>query len=212
MTTNNLFKILNKNGNFLFISTSEIYSGLKNKPDEEMIGNCNSNHPRSTYIQSKILGESIVNLYKNKGLNAKSVRLCLAYGPGNKKKDHRVLYQLIQKGLNSNKINLLDNGMAKRSYIYILDAIKMIINIFFFGKSNIYNVGGVKVLTIKKLATLISKKLNVNLIIPKIKIPLKSAPDLAVVNIEKYKHEFGNYKFTNIIKGLEKTIAWQKLL
>jgi nucleoside-diphosphate-sugar epimerase len=89
---------------------------------------------RAPYIFSKLSGETFLNILRNKyKINTKSVRLCLAFGPGNKKNDNRAMYEIINKGLLKKKIILNDSGLDRRSYIYILDAIKMIINIFFFG-------------------------------------------------------------------------------
>ena len=77
-----------KKGGFLYLSTSEVYSGINKQNFEDKIGNSNTNHIRACYIQSKLAGETLVNIFKRKfNINAKSVRLCLAYGPGNKKKD-----------------------------------------------------------------------------------------------------------------------------
>ena len=108
----------NKKGGFLFLSTSEVYSGINKQNYENKIGNTNTNHLRSCYIQSKLAGETLVNIYKKKTkLNAKSVRLCLAYGPGNKINDKRVIYQFIEKALKNSKINMLDAGLDKRSCV-----------------------------------------------------------------------------------------------
>jgi len=204
---------LKKRGIFLFLSSSEVYFGLKNKPKESDIGKINTSMDRAAYIFSKLSGETFLNIYKKKyNLNTKSVRLCLAFGPGNKKNDNRVIYELIKKGLIKKKISLQDNGTSMRSYIYILDAMKMIINIMFFGKHSTYNVGGNKLISIKKLGKEISKILKCPFESSKNKVKNLSAPQIASVNSELYKKEFGSLSYKNFNTSLKKTIEWQRFL
>ena len=98
-TTFCLFDKLKKDGKLLFLSTSEVYSGLTNPPHKESeIGSTNTTHPRSCYIEAKRCGEAICNAYRTKGVKAKSARLSLAYGPGTKQNDLRVINSFIPKG------------------------------------------------------------------------------------------------------------------
>lgn len=204
---------LKKKGIFLFLSSSEIYFGLNNNPKEDKIGKISPGMDRAPYIFSKLSGETFLNIVRKKyGLNTKSVRLCLAFGPGNKKDDDRVIYELIKKALLKGKISLRDDGSAVRSYIYILDAFKMIINIMFFGKKNTYNVGGDKLISIKKLGMGISDILKCSFKIPKNRIKNVSAPQLASVDTELYKKEFGVLNHKHFKASLKKTIEWQKFL
>jgi len=120
-TTFYLFDKLKKNGKFLFLSTSEVYSGLANPPHKESeIGTTNTTHPRSCYIEAKRCGEAICNAHREKGVQSKSARLSLAYGPGTKPNDLRVINSFIQKALQG-KRELLDQGEAKRTYCYKSD-------------------------------------------------------------------------------------------
>ena len=206
---------IKKNGRFLFLSSSEIYSGLNGKVNEQQVGLTNTNHPRACYIESKRGGETILNLYK-KDLKYKpiSARLCLGYGPGIKKDDERVLHQFIEKALKTKKIKMLDDGKSLRSYIYILDLLKMLTNILFFGKKDLYNIGGKKIITIKGLAKEISRILNVDFETPKINSINKigKPPKNAFVSIDSYESEFGKIKLLDIKDGLKRTINWHKLL
>ena len=216
LNTSVLKKLLektNKKGSFLFLSTSEVYSGINKQNYEYKIGNTNTNHLRACYIQSKLAGETLINIYKEKfKLNAKSVRLCLAYGPGNKIRDKRVLYQFIEKALIKSKINMLDSGLEKRSYIYILDAIEMLINILFKGKGDIYNVGRKEIINVHFLAKEIAKLNKAKLIIPPKKKSNMGAPKRATVSIKKYENEFGKKNLIKLKTGLKLTLEWQKKL
>jgi UDP-glucuronate decarboxylase len=207
----NLIKNLKSNGNFFYLSSSEIYSGLKGNIKEDKIGTINTDHARGGYIFGKLAGETLLSIFRKiKKLEYKIIRLCLAYGPGTKINDTRVLNQFIENSFVKKKIQLIDDGKDIRKYIYITDALKMILNICFFGKNHIYNVGGKKRISINKLANVIGKIQNRKVIIKKNYNEKKSSPKNAFVNINKYEKEFGIFKMTQLEKGIKNTIDWQK--
>ena len=209
-----LIRRTKSNGNFLYLSSSEIYSGLNGMVNENQVGNTNTDHPRSCYIESKRGGETILNIYKKKlSIKAKSARLCLAYGPGTKKGDARVLNQFIEKGLSKKNITMNDSGTAIRSYIYVADATKMLLNILFFGKHSIYNVGGKEKISIKKLANKIGKILKAP-VMESSKIYSKKigSPKHAMVDIGLYEKEFKKMSLTKLDEGLRNTIEWQRIV
>jgi nucleoside-diphosphate-sugar epimerase len=207
----NLFKYLNPNGKFLFVSTSELYSGLDYENiTEEQIGITNTNHPRSCYIEGKRCGEAICYSYIDKGFDIKIIRLSLAYGPGTKKNDGRVLNSLIQKGLTENSIRLMDSGDAIRTYGYITDIIEMFWNILLFGKEILYNVGGKSITTILELARLIGFELNKKVIIPNVSQEILGNPKFVNISLNRYLSEFKKENFISLKDGIEKTIKWQK--
>ena len=79
--TATLLQKLRPGGAFLFLSSSEIYSGLKKSlVNESDIGTSTPLHPRSSYIEGKRCGEAICNAYRAQGVRAVSARLALAYG------------------------------------------------------------------------------------------------------------------------------------
>ena len=213
VATFELFKHLKKNGSFLFLSTSEVYSGLIKPPfNESQMGNTNTTHPRASYIEGKCIGETICNEYRKLGVDAKSARVSLVYGPGTKPKDARVLNNFIEKALTKGEIELLDRGEAKRTYCYISDAAEMFWKILFFGKEPLYNVGGTFRVTIAELAQLIAKQTGVPVKFPKVSRGLRSAPDDVYLDLTKIKKEFKKVNFTPLDKGLKTTIEWQKKL
>lgn len=207
-----LIKKLKENGKFLFISSSELYSGLNNSPfNEKQIGNTNTNHPRSCYIEGKRCGEAIINSYRNMGIDAKSARLSLAYGPGTKEGDKRVLNSFIDKALKGD-INMMDEGKSLRTYCYVSDAVYIMWKILLEGNDAVYNVGGKSKTTILELAELIAKELNVKIILPKITQSLSGAPDSVSLDMTKFEDEFGKIEYTQLEDGIKKTIEWQKQL
>ena len=207
-------RVLTQNGRFLFVSTSELYSGLSNPPFSEMqIGTSTPNHPRACYIEAKRCGEAIVNVYRKKGYNATSARLSLAYGPGTRPGDRRVLNNFIEKALVEKEIRLLDKGDAKRTYCYVSDAVYMMWRILLEGKECVYNVAGRSTVTIADLAHLVGKISGVNVVFPdKDEDGMPGAPEDVRLDISRFSSEFGMREFIDLEKGLTNTIDWQRSL
>lgn len=217
LNTTAVFVLLEKllpGGRFLFVSSSEVYSGLTDTPfSENQIGTTNTTHPRASYIEAKRCGEVICNAYRDTGIAAKSVRLSLAYGPGTRVGDKRAIYTFIEKGLKEKEIRLLDRGEAKRTYCYISDAMYMMWRILLEGKDSIYNVGGTSTTTIAELAQLIGNLLAVPVITaPETGGSMMGAPDDVCLDLAKFTNEFGPVNFINLQKGVARTVDWQKSL
>jgi nucleoside-diphosphate-sugar epimerase len=210
--TKYLLNQLKNNGKFLFISSSEIYNGneLFNITENE-IGKTNTDHPRACYIEGKRMGETICNIYKSMGNDIKIARLSLAYGPGTKKGDARVLNSLIEKSIKNDYLTLLDKGDAIRTYCYITDVVEMFLNILLNG-NGLYNVGGISKLSIFELANKISSSFSKKVITPEIEESLSGSPKIVNISIEKYLNEFNKKSFISFDEGLKNTIEWQKKL
>lgn len=211
--TNNLLEHLNKDGRFLFISSSEVYNGLEyDSITEDMMGSTNTNHFRSCYIEGKKCGESICHAFVDDGYNVKIARLALAYGPGTRMDDERVFNTFIKKGLMEKNIVLLDHGTSIRTYCYITDAVEMLWNICLHGRYVVYNVGGVSRTSIYDLAATVGKSLNKEIILPEFQQPLLGNPKLVNISCNRYLQEFNKTDFTHLNVGIEKTIEWYKSL
>jgi nucleoside-diphosphate-sugar epimerase len=191
---------------FVFISTSEIYSESEGNSESDKIS-INPDNSRNCYILSKLFGEALLN-FNTSNIDHKSIRLCLCYGPGFKKDDKRVLSEFIIKGSINKEISLLDEGSALRSYIYVDDCIDGILNISSKGKHNLYNIGGKDLVTIKELAESIGKILGCPVKLGDQKNKLANSPNKAYVDISRYESEFGILNKTNLETGLQKCIEW----
>ena len=210
--TISLLNKLNPGGKFLYISSSEVYSGLARIPYSEAdIGTTNTTHTRSCYIESKRCGEAICNAYRQKGVQAKSARLALAYGPGTRTGDRRVLNVFIEKGLRGS-IALRDAGKAKRTYCYVADAVEVMWSILLMGKESVYNVGGESRTTIADLATKIGGIIGVPVVFPEQDEDIEGAPDDVLLDMSLVRREFGKDDYIPLTKGLGRTIEWQRAL
>lgn len=212
MTTFELFEKILPNGKFLFISTSELYIGLSNPPFKETdIGTTNTNHPRACYIEAKRCGEAIVNAYREKGVDAKSVRLAATYGPGTRLDDKRVISSFIQKAFNG-EISLIDQGKANRAYCYVSDAVEIMWSILLHGTEPVYNVGGIYRMTIAELAQMIGDIMDVPVIFPSVPKELRGAPEEAWLDMSKVRNEFSKIDYVPVDAGLMRTIKWYNVL
>jgi len=201
-------------GQFLFISSTEVYSGSIVSPyREDQIGVTNTSHPRSCYIEAKRCGEAICNAFRGLGVDAKSARLCLAYGSGTRPGDSRVLNSFIERGIRNKVIALLDRGEATRTYCYVSDATYMLWRILLEGSAPVYNVGGVSTITIADLARLVGRLLDVPVQIPQAaKDGMIGAPSDTRMNLDRFESQFGKVEFVDLPVGVRRTVEWQKAL
>ena len=205
-----LLKHLQDDGTFLYLSTSEIYSGSDNYSNTELdIGSIPIQSPRSAYIYGKIFGE-VALLQMREKFRIRIARVALSYGPGTKLNDSRVLNQLISQGVNEHRVELADAGNAFRTYCYVRDTVEMLLKVAFSSESEIYNIGGDSSLTIRELGFEIARILGVPFNFPSKIESYLDAPNRVKLDISKYQNEFGPMRFVNMSEGLKKTIEWQR--
>lgn len=173
-----LFTKIKPGGNFIYLSSSEIYgSTAENVFTEKTPLSIDQNNPRSCYTTSKIAGELIVRELSNlKEINGISFRLSSVFGPGVKRGDTRVMSQLIDRALSKNVIELLDDGSTFRTFCYIEDAIALMLNSVIYAKFPLLNIGGNSETTILELANAIGKRFNVPVIPGKSSEGIQGAP------------------------------------
>ena len=198
---------LKKNAKFIYLSSTEIYSGNEKKCTEESAGLTGSTHTRSCYIDSKRFGESYVVNCINEYL---IFRACLIYGPGAKINDERVLNQVILRSIRDKKINIYGGLNQLRSNLFISDAVIMIVKTVSKIKNKIFNLNNHKMIKLGKIFSMIAK-------ISKKKLynhESKMAGSPKVIRISNGKIlKTINYKISVGIKeGLLRTIEWYKYL
>ncbi len=205
-----LSKFLSPKGTFVFLSTSEIYSGSNAKPSLETdLVKLSIMNPRAAYVYGKLFGEVALLQIKNEH-RIRIARISLSYGPGTRLGDSRVLNQLIHRGITERKVELLDSGVAIRSYCYVRDTLEMLLNVALLGTSEIYNIGGKSQTSIRDLGLEISRILQVSFR-PEDEIhSYLDSPKQVEMDISKYEAEFGRIKFIELNEGLQRTISWQR--
>jgi nucleoside-diphosphate-sugar epimerase len=208
-----LIEKTNPSGDFIFFSSSEVYSGNpKFTYNEFDIGTTTTTHPRAPYIEGKRTGETLTHIAgSTMDINSKSLRIALIYGPGAKSDDQRVLYSFIRQALQSKQIAMKDPGQAIRTYGYVLNAISQILAVTFFGEKGIYNIGGDSRITILELAHLVASITNASVIVPEeLGAFLKEAPSNVELDLSKVLNLGHQIPFVSMRDGLSTTINWMK--
>lgn len=130
---------------FCFVSSVEVYGenrGDVEKFDEKYLGYIYCNTLRAGYPESKRLGETLCNAYKQTyGLDFVIPRLSRVYGPTMLLSDTKAISQFIKKAAAGEDIVLKSEGTQKYSYTFVTDAVSGILNIMLCGESGeAYNV------------------------------------------------------------------------
>jgi UDP-glucuronate decarboxylase len=197
-------------GVFLFLSSSEVYSGLDEKNyREDRIGTTTPSHPRAPYIEGKRGGETISQiLFREKRIKSISARVSLAYGPGFRSGDSRVLNSFIENAVLRKEISMIDGGEAIRTYCYIPDAIFQLWKIITSGTKPTFNVGGTSRTSIRNLAEIIADQTGSLLLIPEISSPILGAPTDVSVDLSEILQLCGDLELTSLEDGIRQTIYW----
>jgi UDP-glucuronate decarboxylase len=207
--THDLLKGLEKDGRFLFVSSSEVYSGLIGFVDESQIGRTNPYHPRSSYIEGKRCGEAICSAYYQTGVKARSARLSLAYGPGTRNGDKRAMSQFIEQALTTGVIRMNYSGRERRTFCYIRDAVEILWQICLNGTGQVYNVGSPVTASMYEVVQMIAKITNSKFSSVDTE-ELPGSPEGFEMNIHLAEQEFYKHYYVGLEQGLRKTIEWQE--
>jgi UDP-glucuronate decarboxylase len=194
------------NAKFLFLSSGAIYGDQVNAYpavlhiEETDYGKSTPYSIRAPYIESKRLGETLCNLY-----HQKVARLGYIYGPGNC--EGRVMSDFIDSAVINKNIHIMTDGSETRSYCYITDALKMMLNVLLKGNNSPYNIDGDSIISIKSMAELVAKYFGITCEAGHC-IPQLGAPMATKLDNRKVCTEFNITKFVPFEDGLNKTIEW----
>jgi dTDP-glucose 4,6-dehydratase/UDP-glucuronate decarboxylase len=208
-----LLEKLRPKGKFLFLSSSEVYSGSPETPyREDSIGTTNPSHTRACYIEGKRCGEAICHAIRRQGNDIKIGRIALTYGPGTRTDDVRVLNTLIRQALIHRRIDLRDQGAATRTVGYVTDVVELLLHVLISGREATYNVGGTSKITILALAKMVGRILDVPVTTPDDDSDPTGAAAEVDLDLSRACGEFGKHDFVSLEDGLLRTIEWQKQL
>ena len=215
--THELLKLAEKNNAaFLFASTSETYGDpLEHPQREEYRGNVSTNGPRSVYDEAKRFGETLTAYYyRDKGLNARIIRIFNTYGPNMHLEDKRMIVNFIIAALHNEPITIFGDGTQTRSLCYVDDLVEGMMRLMFGEntKGQIVNIGNPEehtVLDYAKLVKQLTQSSSEIVLSEKLPIddPLKRKPD-----ITKAKQLLDWEPKVSLEDGLMKTIEYLKSL
>ena len=214
------YKESKKLKNFIYMSSSEVYgdpSPASVPTKEDYNGNVSFTGPRACYDESKRIGETIsINYFKIHKLPIKIIRPFNVYGPGQNIDDKRIIPDLIKFIKNNKNIEMYSDGKPKRSFCYISDQIRGILEVIFNGDiGEPYNVGNnqeISMLEAAKSAIKLSKK-RINIIMKENnqKDYNKDSPQRRCPDLKKLKN-IGSWKpkYT-FVKGMKKTLEYYNI-
>ena len=112
--------------------------------DETMSGDVNTLDVRNCYGESKRAGETACVCYNYQyKIPTKIVRIFHTFGPKVNLNDGRVFSDFCKNILNNENIVLKSDGLAKRSFLYVADAVIAYFKVLLDGEpATAYNVGG----------------------------------------------------------------------
>ncbi|MBI2018553.1 NAD-dependent epimerase/dehydratase family protein [Candidatus Daviesbacteria bacterium] len=195
---------------FLYLSSAEVYgeADKTHVPTKETyFGNVNTLTDRAIYSESKRLAETICYLFSKK-IKIKIARALIAYGPGVKYDDKRVISEFIKKAQEAKEIIMMDEGLAERTFCFITDMIEVLLNIMLNGREIVYNACGKETTTIKNLAKLIAQ-INQAKFNNKFKErAVRGTPLILTLDNNRYLSEFKKKTFVSLNEGLVITSEW----
>jgi nucleoside-diphosphate-sugar epimerase len=153
-----------KRAHFLFTSTSEVYGDPLEHPQKETYrGNVSTIGPRSVYDEAKRFGETLVSYYwRDKGLDARIVRIFNTYGPRMSKEDMRMISIFINQALTNKPITIYGDGKQTRSLCYVTDTVEGLIKVMFGDNTQkeVINIGSPDEHTVLEYAEMVKKLTN----------------------------------------------------
>ncbi|UKK59568.1 NAD-dependent epimerase/dehydratase family protein [Prevotella communis] len=131
----------------LYFSTGSVYGDIPGEKvllDEGMPGNVNILEVRNCYAESKRAGENACVCYNYQyKVPTKIIRIFHTFGPKVNLNDGRVFSDFCKNILNNENIVLKSDGSAKRSFLYVADAVIAYFKVLLDGEpAKAYNVGG----------------------------------------------------------------------
>ena len=168
--------------------------------------------PISSYGIEKITVEKLLHLFNYKyGLDYRIIRLSNPYGPYQRPNGKLgVISTFVYKALTGDSVEVYGDGSVVRDFIYIDDAVSAIIKVASeSSRERIYNVGSGTGYSanevIKVIEKVLEKKLTVN-------YGEKRASDVKkiVLNIDRYKDDFGEIVHVGLEEGILKTAQFMK--
>lgn len=133
------YSVEHKVKSFLFFSSGAVYGSMKDMKivSEDFSGDLSFLSPNSVYGESKRAGEALGNAYyREYNVPFKSVRLVHTYGPTmDIVHDKRAFSEFVSCILNKKDIVLRSEGVTKRFFCYITDAVTNLLIILLNGKN-----------------------------------------------------------------------------
>lgn len=176
--------------------------------EERLATEADATSPVSPYGISKLAIENYLAYFNRKyELDYQIFRLTNPYGPRQVLRNNQgVIPAFLARIAKGQDLVIFGDGTTSRDYIYIQDAITMIINVFDKATNyKTYNIGTGIQHDLTTIAELLQKNTHKN-----VRITYKKAPRTFLqktqVSIDRYCQEFGRPQFTSLEAGIKLTL------
>ncbi|WP_018879439.1 UDP-glucuronic acid decarboxylase family protein [Thioalkalivibrio sp. ALE9] len=196
-------------------STSEVYGDPEVHPQkEDYWGRVNPIGPRGCYDEAKRCAETLFFDYRRQhAMPIKVARIFNTYGPRMQPRDGRVISNFVVQALQERPITIYGNGEQTRSFCYVDDMVKGLIDLMqtdddFTGPVNLGNPREISMLELahQVLKQTGSKSPLVHHASPE-NDPRQRQPDITLA-----RNQLGWQPTVPLETGLEQTIAWFRKL
>lgn len=196
---------------FLQASTSEVYGDPLEHPQRESYwGNVNPHGIRSCYDEGKRFAEALtMDFHRARKVDARLIRIFNTYGPRSQPDDGRVVPNFVCRALKNETIPIYGEGSKTRSYCYVDDLVRGIMQVQFSDGTNgqVYNLGNPAEFTLDELAALVLRitksSSRIEYLPPREDDPTRRKPDISHV-----QGTLGWEPRVALEEGLLKTIGW----
>lgn len=129
----------------VYVSSMEVYGSTNDSDNpitEKKLGHIDLTNVRSSYSEGKRICELMCKSYQSEyGINVKTARLAMTFGPGVPTTDNRMPMQFAKSVINSENIVLHTKGDSISNFCYTTDAVRGLFTVLLKGKpGNAYNV------------------------------------------------------------------------
>lgn len=193
-----------------YISSADVYGPAS---ETKFVTEDDKPEPTSTYGKAKLESEYLLES-SGVGFGFEHVvfRLTNPYGPRQRFKNGQgVIPKFIDDIKAGRKISVYGDGTASRDYIYIEDAVKMIVDVLIKpGHHHLYNIGSNKQTTINELIEILKERINSKVNIKHKESPATS-PNHIRVSTERFSSEFGPPTLLSLPAGIDKVLGYGAL-
>jgi nucleoside-diphosphate-sugar epimerase len=197
---------------FLLASTSEVYGDPLVHPQPETYwGNVDPIGPRSMYDEGKRFAEALVVSYvRERGADARIVRIFNAYGPRMQINDGRMPSTFIAAALSGESLPVHGDGSQTRSLCFVTDTARGLIAAMERGASGeVYNIGRSDEMSVIDFARMVARVAgtvdDLRLIPGRPQEIQRRCPDTT-----KAGRDLGWYATTRLEEGLRITLDWYR--
>ncbi|MEE6125910.1 NAD(P)-dependent oxidoreductase [Chryseobacterium arthrosphaerae] len=186
---------------FIYLSTLDVYD------NENIISENTLEKPASLYGHSKLYSEKMVESWgKENNKSVQILRIGHVYGPG-EEAYQKIIPATIHNILSGKPVQIWGTGEELRSFIYIKDIVKAIINSIHLKDTGVINLVGNRSISINDLVNIITQISNKEVIIEKIPVEKKGRDfvfDSSKMNALLLPHE------TSLEEGLREEFEYMK--